>query len=168
MKYTYSRGINFYSGVSYMLGERGPPAPTAVAPDWRKQFMKMILLLGIEDKHGNHRCRRVWVYKRWRFLRRAQPWSCYPCGEKCWTSGREGSEFVDHLSICVIGGRDGGAVIVNNGVYNEHLVQTVSVTSQVAVSRLVHKYKLKLRGIKRPERGGKRRGGWRWWRRCFT
>ena len=59
----------------------------------------------------------------------------------------------------MIGGRDGGAVIVNNGVYNEHLVQTVSVTSQVAVSRLVHKYKLKLRGIKRPERGGKRRGG---------
>ena len=42
----------------------------------------------------------------------------------------------------VVGGRDGGAIIVNYGIYNEHLVQIVSVTSQVAISNLVHKYKL--------------------------
>ena len=59
--------------------------------------------------------------------------------------GREGSEFIDQLATSVVGGRDGRA-IAKKGICKERLLQIFSVTSQVAISRRVHRYKLALRG----------------------
>lgn len=64
------------------------------------------------------------------------------------STGREGSELMDQLAT--IGERDGGAR-VKKGICKSRLIQTVSVTSQVAISRRVHPYKLALR-----DRGGVR------------
>ena len=58
--------------------------------------------------------------------------------------GREGSEVIDQLVTSVVGGRDGGAM-AKKGICKERLLQIVSVTSQVAISRRVHRYKLALR-----------------------
>ena len=58
--------------------------------------------------------------------------------------GREGSELVDQLATSVVGGRDGGAM-AKKGICKERPLQIVSVTSQVAISRRVHRYKLALR-----------------------
>ena len=44
----------------------------------------------------------------------------------------------------MVGGRDGGAT-AKKGICKERLLQIVSVTSQVAISRRVHLYKLALR-----------------------
>ena len=72
--------------------------------------------------------------------------------------GREGSEFIHQVATSVVRGRDDGAM-VNKGICEECLSQIVSVTSQVAISRRVHRYKLALRDVKRREGGGKRRRG---------
>ena len=53
--------------------------------------------------------------------------------------GREGSEFIDQLATSMIGGRDGGAV-GKECICKECLIQLISVTSQVAISRRVHRY----------------------------
>ena len=58
--------------------------------------------------------------------------------------GREGIEFIDQLATSVVGGRDRGAM-AKKGIYKERLLQMVAVTSQVAISRRVHRYKLPLR-----------------------
>ena len=58
--------------------------------------------------------------------------------------GREGSEFIDHLATSVVGGREAGTM-AKKGICNERLLQIVSVTSQVAISRRVHRNKLALR-----------------------
>ena len=58
--------------------------------------------------------------------------------------GREASEFIDQLTTSVVGGRDGGAM-AKKGICIERLLQIVSVTSQVAISRRVHRFKLSLR-----------------------
>ena len=57
--------------------------------------------------------------------------------------GVEGSNFSDQLAACVVGGRDGGSM-TRKGVMKEHLLQIVSVTAQVAISRRVSLFKLKL------------------------
>ena len=66
--------------------------------------------------------------------------------------GREGSEFIDQLAKSVAGGRDGGAM-AKKGICKERLLQIVSVTSQVAISRRVHRYKLALRDEREEGRG---------------
>ena len=58
--------------------------------------------------------------------------------------GVEGSYFVDQLAASVVGGRDVGSM-ARKGVLKERLLQTVSVTTQVALSRRVSRFKLQLR-----------------------
>ena len=53
-------------------------------------------------------------------------------------------EFVDQLATHVVGGQDGGEISVK-GVVKERLLQVVSVTSQVAVSRRVWAFELATR-----------------------
>lgn len=58
--------------------------------------------------------------------------------------GQEGSEFIDQLAASVVGGRDGGSQ-AKKGICKERLLQIISVTAQVAISRRVHRYKLAMR-----------------------
>ena len=72
--------------------------------------------------------------------------------------GREGSKFIDQLATSVVGGRDGRAM-AKKGICKERLLPVVSVTSQVAISRRVHRYKLALRHRQATrERGEEERG----------
>ena len=50
--------------------------------------------------------------------------------------GVEGNNFVDQLAASVVGGRDGGSM-ARKGVVKERLLQTISVTTQVAISTRV-------------------------------
>ena len=50
--------------------------------------------------------------------------------------GVEGSNFIDQLAASVVGGRDGGSM-TREGVVKEHLLQIISVTTQVVISRRV-------------------------------
>ena len=52
--------------------------------------------------------------------------------------------FIDQLAVRVLGGRNGGST-ARNGVVKECLVQIVSATTQVAISRRVSRFKLQLR-----------------------
>ena len=58
--------------------------------------------------------------------------------------GVGGSNFIDQLEASVVGGRDGGSM-TRKGVVKEHLLQIISVTTQVAISRRVSRFKLQLR-----------------------
>ena len=58
--------------------------------------------------------------------------------------GVEGSNFIDQLETSVVGGRDGGS-IARKGVVKERLLQIVSVTTQVVISRRVSRFELQLR-----------------------
>ena len=58
--------------------------------------------------------------------------------------GVEGSYFIDQQAASVVGGRDGGSM-ASKGVLKERLLQIVSVTTPVASSRRVSRFKLKLR-----------------------
>ena len=69
--------------------------------------------------------------------------------------GVEGSNFIDQLAASVIWGKDGGSM-TRNGVVKEHLLQIISVTTQVAISRRVSRFKLQLRDRQEARR---RRGG---------
>ena len=53
-------------------------------------------------------------------------------------------EFVDQLETHVVGGQNGGE-ITRKGAVKERLLQVVSVTSQVAVSRRVRAFELATR-----------------------
>ena len=64
--------------------------------------------------------------------------------ESFWRLGVEGSYFIDQLAVSVVGGRDGGST-VRMRVLKERLLQTVSVTTQVTISRKVSRFKLQLR-----------------------
>ena len=59
--------------------------------------------------------------------------------------GVEGSKFIDQLAACVVGAWDGGS-IGRKGVVEERLLQIVPVTTEVAISRRVSRFKLQLRG----------------------
>ena len=50
--------------------------------------------------------------------------------------GVGGSNFIDQLEASVVGGRDGGSM-TRKGVVKEHLLQIISVTTQIAISRRV-------------------------------
>ena len=56
----------------------------------------------------------------------------------------EGSKFIDQLAASVVGGRNGGSM-ARKGVVKERLLQIISVTTQVAISRGVAWFKLQLR-----------------------
>ena len=58
--------------------------------------------------------------------------------------GVEGSNFIDQLAASVAGGRDGGSM-ARKGVVEERLLQIISVTTQVAISRRVARFKLQIR-----------------------
>ena len=70
--------------------------------------------------------------------------------------GVEGSNFIDQLAASVVGGRDGGSM-ARKGVVKECLLQIIAVTTQVAISRRVARFKLQLRDrqdIRRSRGGG--------------
>ena len=69
--------------------------------------------------------------------------------------GLEGSKFIDQLAASVVGGRDGRSM-GGKGFVKERLLQIVSVTTQVAISRRMSRFKLQLRGRQesRRSRGG--------------
>ena len=69
--------------------------------------------------------------------------------------GVEGSNFIDHLAASVVGGRDGGSM-ARKGVMKERLIRFVSVTTQVAFSRRVSRFRLQPRDRQetRRSRGG--------------
>ena len=81
--------------------------------------------------------------------------------------GVEGSNFIDQLAASVVGGRDGGSM-ARKGVVKERLLQTISVTTQVAISTRVARFKLQLRDpqeIRRSSGGGDDRPtpmAWEW------
>ena len=80
--------------------------------------------------------------------------------------GKEGSELIDQLAASVVGGTDGGS-LSRKGVWKEYLFQIISVTTQVAISRRVHRYKLALRDRQatrgsREEDGGLLLMAWGW------
>ena len=58
--------------------------------------------------------------------------------------GVEGSNFIDQLAASVVGGRDGRSMS-KKGVVKEHLLPKIKVTTQVAISRRVSRFKLQLR-----------------------
>ena len=57
--------------------------------------------------------------------------------------GVEGSYFTDQLAASAVGGRDGGSM-ARKGVLKERLLQIASVTTQVAISRRLSRFKLQL------------------------
>jgi len=59
--------------------------------------------------------------------------------------GEEGYEFIDQIATHAVGGRNGGNMS-RRGIVKERILQVVSVATQVAISRRVHRYKLSLRG----------------------
>ena len=65
--------------------------------------------------------------------------------ERCGRLGREGREFIDQLATSVVGGRDVVGAMAKKGICKERPLQIVSVTSQVAISCRVRRYKLALR-----------------------
>ena len=71
--------------------------------------------------------------------------------------GRERSDFIDQLATSVIGVREGGGM-AKKGICRDRFLQIVSVTSEVAISRRVHRYKLALRD-RRATRGRKKEEG---------
>ena len=58
--------------------------------------------------------------------------------------GLKRSNFIDRLAASVMWGRDGGPM-TKKGVVKEHLLQLISVTTQVAISRRLSRFKLQLR-----------------------
>ena len=81
--------------------------------------------------------------------------------------GEEGSNFIDQLAASVVGARDGGSM-TRKGVVKAHLLQIISVSTQVAISRRVSRFKLQLRDrqeARRSRGGGDRRPtpmAWGW------
>ena len=57
--------------------------------------------------------------------------------------GVQGSYSIDQLAASVVGGRNGGS-IAKMGVLKERLLQIVSVTAQVAISRRVSRFQIQL------------------------
>ena len=66
--------------------------------------------------------------------------------------GEEGYEFINELATHAAGGRDGGNLTLK-GIFQERLLQVVSVATQVAISRRVHRYQLSLRGRQEAQGG---------------
>ena len=81
--------------------------------------------------------------------------------------GVEGNNLIDQLTASAVGGKDGGSM-TRKGVVKEQLLQIISVTTLVAISKRVSRFKLRLRD--RQEARRSRGGGddrptpmtWRW------
>ena len=58
--------------------------------------------------------------------------------------GNEGSDLIDQIPASIVGETDGSS-LARKGVCKEHLFQIISVTTQVTISRRVHRYQLALR-----------------------
>ena len=58
--------------------------------------------------------------------------------------GKEGSDLIDQVAASTVGGTDASS-LARKGVCKERLVQIISVTTQVAISRRVHRYRISLR-----------------------
>ena len=71
--------------------------------------------------------------------------------------GKESSDLIDQVAATVVGGTDGSS-LAPKGVYKKRLFQIISVTTQVAISRRVHRYKLALRD-RQAARGREERAG---------
>eukprot|EP00904_Undaria_pinnatifida_P007452 jgi/Undpi1/3837/HiC_scaffold_16.g07206.m1 len=55
--------------------------------------------------------------------------------------GKEGSDLLDQVAARIVGGTDASS-LARKGVCKERLFQIISVTTQVAISRRVHRYRL--------------------------
>eukprot|EP00904_Undaria_pinnatifida_P003390 jgi/Undpi1/13051/HiC_scaffold_8.g02714.m1 len=55
--------------------------------------------------------------------------------------GKEGSDLIDQVVASIVGGTDASS-LARKGVCKERLFQIISVTTQVAISRRVHRYRL--------------------------
>ena len=80
--------------------------------------------------------------------------------------GKEDSGLIDQLTASIVGGMEGGS-LSRKGVCKKHLFQIISVTTHVAISRRVHRYKLTLRDRqaargRREEDGGLLPMVWGW------
>ena len=58
--------------------------------------------------------------------------------------GKEGSDLIGQVAASIVGKTDGSS-LPRKSVCKERLLQIISVTTQVAISRRVHRYKLALR-----------------------
>ena len=58
--------------------------------------------------------------------------------------GKEGSDLIDQVAASIVGGMDASS-LRRKGVCKERLFEIISVTTQVAISRRVHRYRLSLR-----------------------
>ena len=58
--------------------------------------------------------------------------------------GEECSGLIDQVAASMVGGTDGSS-LARKSVCKERLLQIISVTTQVAISRRVHRYKIALR-----------------------
>ena len=70
--------------------------------------------------------------------------------------GVEGNNVIDQLAASIVARRDGGSM-TRKGVVKEHLLQIISMTTQVDISRKVSRFKLQLRD--RQEARRSREGG---------
>ena len=58
--------------------------------------------------------------------------------------GKEGSALIDQVAASIVGGTD-ASTLARKGVCKERLLQIISVTTEVAISRRVHRCRLSLR-----------------------
>ena len=68
--------------------------------------------------------------------------------------GKDGSDLVVHVAASIVGETEGSS-LARKGVCKERLSQISSVTTQVAILRRVHRYKLALRD----RQGARGKGG---------
>ena len=78
-------------------------------------------------------------------LRRAQLQTRHPLVvESFGRLGKEGSDLIDQVVASIIGETDASS-LARKGVCKERLFQIISVTTQVAISRRVHRHRQSLR-----------------------
>ena len=78
--------------------------------------------------------------------------------------GKEGSDLIDQAAASIVGGTDASS-LAQQGVSKERVFQIISVTTPVAISRMVHRYRLSLRDRqaakgREEEAGGLRQLAW--------
>eukprot|EP00904_Undaria_pinnatifida_P007537 jgi/Undpi1/3913/HiC_scaffold_16.g07281.m1 len=71
--------------------------------------------------------------------------------------GKEGSDLIDQVAASIVGGTDASS-LARKGVCKERLFQIIPVTTQVVISRRVHRYRLSLRD-RQAARGRKEESG---------
>ena len=95
--------------------------------------------------------RRQYYARQGRILRRMESPTChFTCGKLL--ASRGGGQLADS----VVGGRDGGST-ARKGLVKGPLLQTVSVTTQVAISRKVSRFKLLLKDRQESKRNREER-----------